>query len=273
MTLSKTMSADIEILVRQFLIKISKKKFLKLLKEIIMADDPSLRTQSHRYSQAKLIAKKRISSEKFLKEIRPDDKITKEVIKLDLESIKKKQITTISGDQLQTIMRFKNSYKPDELALYLMLISGRRLKEICESKFKTKKLTKNKILIHGVAKRRDAKQFFEIELIDNKTSFFKSLKDLKKGIKNKKYGSFQKSVMRKMKKVLRHEFHPHMLRRVYAVYLFQFRNRNNISMNAFIQNVLTHQSISASVHYTNIKFDFNSDILGVKKYKKKNSRI
>lgn len=268
MTLSKIMSEDIHQLVNN-LQNLTKKKFLKLLKEIIMADDPSIRTQTSRYSQAKNITRKSIENEDFLINIKPDEGITKKAREMNSTYMDNKKITTIHAEQLQFLMKYRNSHNPDELALYLMLTSGRRLKELCERDFKNIKHSKNKIHIHGVSKRSDPKQFFEIQLLDSKTIFLKSLKEMKKKIKNKKYGSFQKAVMRKMKKVLRHEFHPHMLRRIYAMYLFTFRNSKNININAFVQKVLKQQTIGSSIYYTTIKFDFDSDIFGKKKRKPK----
>ena len=62
------------------------------------------------------------------------------------------------------------------------------------------------------------------------------------------------------KKAIGPTWHAHMLRGVYAAYLFKFDNPENTKINTFIKNKLCHTTIDASLSYTGYTMDFDDDL-------------
>ena len=216
----------------------------------------SNRTISTRYSLIKKEFKEITKNKDFLNKIKPLEEITKNLIEKNKTIRDNKKMFNVSKEIIEKILNLKNSVNPYDLAIFLLFVSGRRSNEILNSKFLNEK--KNKLIkMEGISKRTDINNFEFIPLV-NKTSFFKIYKKFKKFNLNK--DTFPRLLSLRIKKMLGNEFHPHMLRGIYASYLFKFKNPKELKINTFIQHVLGHSSIDSSLSYTGYDIVFDKPI-------------
>lgn len=259
MTLSKKIKERLNKL-GQELTNNNKKKTLEEIKNILDNKKNSIRTLSVNYSLAKRLMKEYTKDKEFLKQIKPNDSITKTILKQNENKLNESKMTVITKEFIEKILSFNGSNDLFKLALYLLLTSGRRVSELVDSKFTGKNGSK-KITISNIRKRSDKNQNLEIPLLVSKTTFIKNLRKFKQRYKYSNHKTFQRTLLRHTKKLLGENIHPHVLRKIYANYLFKFRNPSNLTINPFIKDVLQQQSLSSSFFYTNVKLDFDKDFM------------
>ncbi len=258
MSLSKKISAQI-ILLMENLTDSNKEETIKSIKFIVLEDSPMPRTQSARFSRIKTLFKTISEDEVFLKKIRPDPKITEDIIKDNVETRDERRLINITEEMINKILKIKDSNDPHELAIFLLFVSGRRVAELLEAEFINKKKIK-KVIIFGVKKRTDNTECQFIPLI-NKTRFFKQLRRFDMFKKFINMDTFHRTLNRKIKVILGESFKPHTLRGMFVTYSFKFRNKDNLKINTFIMRALCHQSINSSLNYTQYRITFDKDIL------------
>lgn len=240
-------------------------KILKKLSDIILHDNPCNKTITVRYSLAKNIFKQQhIDDQELLSKMKPAANITTSVRDNDLNVRNKKKKISISRKIIKKILSFNMSDNIHEITFYILLVTGCRTGELCTSSF-TNSSSKKKIKIDIIKKRRDKKQNFTILTLANKYIVLKNIKKFKSMYKKISENQTQGSFMRRLSEQFKKKIHPlyssHLLRNIYANYLYTFRNTSNLTINPFIQKILNHQTTHASIPYTRIKFSFKKDFI------------
>lgn len=255
--------------------KLTNENILKKLDKILNSDDVKPRTLSLRYSVAKKIylTKRKDPDIEFSKKIKPDDNITSEIIKVNQEIRDNKRQLLIPAKLIKDIIKLKKSDDLRDIYIYILLISGRRFSDIFDNalpetssdivKYSKDPSNKNNIVVIGL-KKRD-KSLCKFKALTNRSDFFKILKKINIGLNSSKL-AFRKSLALHIEKLgkrnnLSFKLTPHMMRGIYAVYIWTFRNDGNFKINTSIQNSLCHVSINSSNSYTGMVMDFKKDLL------------
>lgn len=263
MTLSKKLSEEAKRIGKEFSESKDEKKALSQIKKAICGSDKkcSDRTQSVRYSQFKKIISTFTNNIEFLKKIKPHDEITKRLIIKNTEIRDNKKMLIIPREIMVKLISLKNSINPYDIALYLLLMSGRRISEILEAKFSLSSI-KGHIKMEGAKKTRFNDSVLDFKPIGTPKAFLRHLKKFRKLEVNPI--TYPRMLGLRLKKLLGNEWHPHMLRGLYAIYLFKFDNPDLLKINSFIQSALNHKTIGASLSYTGYSIkDVSSKLKGV----------
>ena len=259
MSINKKIKVKINNIIENFN-SLDKDKIIKDLRVILLEDEPKSRTQAVRFSIVKKMFKKITDDKEFLSKIKPDQNITDGIVLEDAKRRDGEKLFDINLDLVEKINSYQHSNDIYELALYLLMITGRRVSELMEAVFINVKGNRN-IKIDGVKKRTDEGICEFIPLI-NKTKFFKLYKKFKIMLKHvSSLSSFHRNLGRNTKKKLGQDFNPHKMRKIYANYSFRFRNKLKEKLNTHIKRVLCHMSINASLNYTGININFDKDII------------
>lgn len=258
--MNKETKGEIKQLVKDFK-KGQEEETLKKIKEIMSKKKFSDRTITSYYSFIKNDFKKVSDNEDFLKNIRPDDEITRSVLKKNLEIKNDRKMIDISEGMLEKISLYKDSQKAIDLVIWLMLMCGRRISEITEGTFYTKKGTK-KIFFKGIKKKKTgpSDEEFELHLLCNKTLFIRNYKLFKKITVGRTTLSINQSANRKIKEEFGSQFSSHSMRGIYVNYLFMFGNSEKKKINTFIRDMLKHDIVETSMNYTQYNLTFKKKI-------------
>lgn len=257
--------------------KINEEKKVSEIKKEIYKGKPTERTVLVRYSAIKKIIyqdKKKhtvkstkniqCKAQKILDKLQPDPNLINKIRKESEKKRDQKKKVIINQDIIEKIMSYENSDDIYENAIYLLLVTGRRIIELIESEFylSKKKQYKNYILADGIKKRKDDGNGCSfIPLVNNK-KVMKKIKDFKNKIKYKKnIESFKRLLLRKIKAKIDQNMKTHSLRGIYVMYLYKFRNEKNEKVNSFIMSNLCHQNIDSSLNYTGYELNFDEDII------------
>lgn len=242
--------------------KLSEKELLEKLKKIVYRPPSSNRTITWRYSLIKKYLKNYIKNKELLFKIKPPDNLTNKVIKLNIEKRDSEKRIIIDEELIKKILSYEKSEDIYEQYIYLLLISGRRLRELTESKFINVK-SSNLIIIEGIKKTRGFKLGLKVMFkpLVSKSKFFRIYRKFNRIKKNSNIKNISGNLQRIIKTKLDQNLKAHDLRRIYAVYSYQFRNKDNEKINTFIKEALNHSSIDASLSYTGIKFTFDHDFI------------
>ncbi len=238
-----------------------KKKLLDLIKTEAYKNNPTERTILARYSTIKKLISEYITDPKFINKIKAPITLTNKIRNENKEIRDKKQLITINEDTIMKILSFRYSDNIYENAIYLLFVTGRRLIELLTAKFYSKKNSSNYIYIDGIRKRKDNKKSCRFIPLTDKKETIEKIHEFQEKIKKVKTDSFKRSLLRNIKKKVDDSFYTHMLRGIYIMYLYKFRNKNNKKINTFIMNNLCHQNIDSSLSYTGYNINFNEDII------------
>ena len=247
--------------------KLSDKEILDKIKQIVFTvgdkkNGISDRTITWRYSLIKKKLKPRLSKE-LSNKIKPPNNLTDKVIKENIERRNSMIVKQVSKETIQKILSFETSKNPYEMYIYLMFITGRRLREILDGTFRNEKGTKN-IFMTGLKKTRQKElEDREVQIIPlvAKTKFFRVYRKLKNILKYSNIKHIENNLQKNIKTILGPEWKTHDLRRAYGIYMWKHRNPQRLSINPFLQKVLNHSSIDTSIHYCNLDLSFNEDIV------------
>lgn len=260
MTLSRKIQNEI------LKIKYNKQKHTSILNQIskiIMSDNPKPRTISVRYSLIKKHFKSKTNNTEFLNSIRPPSKITETLLKQNADIRDNRKLIPIEQKIIEHAITLKTSTNMYDLAIFLLLVTGRRSSELLTGKYIADSNGKD-IKMRGILKRTDTKQCNFTPLV-KPSIVLSTLRRFRTYIKNKPIsrGTFNRGLNRRIKKLFGSTYKPHTLRGVYVTYLFKFRNTGDLKINTFIKNQLCHQSINSSLNYTQYKLGPNitSDII------------
>lgn len=242
--------------------KTNQKKTLSQIKHLVFQTKPTIRSQTVRFSLIKKIFREHSKAdEEFLHSIRPKDEITQRVKQENEQRRDSRKLKTIDKDQITKILSFSDSDKAKEQGIYLLLVCGRRVSELLTSSFRNVIGTRGSIRADGLKKRTDSGNDCQVLLLVKKTKFFKILHQFRKKIKGHSTKAVHRALDRSIKKHLGNDWTPHTLRKIYANYAFQFRNKQRLKLNPFIRDVLCHQSVLSSLNYTGVSFSFQQDLI------------
>lgn len=241
----------------------NKEQTLKTIKEKIESQGYSNRSLTINYSLIKKIFKDYTTDQTFLSKIKPDDEITKSVIKENQEVKETRPMKPVNKDIIETLKTYKKSDKLHPLLTWLLFVSGRRISEILEGTFFTKPRNKN-LFFKGIKKKKtDDDETYELKLISTKTAFLKNYKKMLKLKGNRSNETVIRQNSRFIKKNLGEDFNNHSLRGIYANYLFKFNNPDELRFNTFIKNVLKHDIVETSLNYSGYNIKQNKKIRGL----------
>jgi len=242
-----------------------KQNMLDDINQIILADDPAMRTITIRYSLVKKMFKEITDDKSFLSKIKPDPKITETIIEQNNKIRDDKKLIIIDRADIKQTLSYGFSNDVYDLFIFLLFVTGRRTHELFSANFVNVMKSKN-IRIEGVAKRTD-EGICEFPPLISKTKFFKIYNRYKKLQHKTNQNTFHRGLNRHIKKVFPNKkWNPHVFRGMYVMYGYKFRNTKRQKINTFIKEHLCHQSINASMNYTQYKLadDVTTDI--AKKY-------
>lgn len=241
---------------------LSDKQILEIIKTIVYKGSPKDRTITWRYSLIKRYMKSHTKDKMLLYKMKPPDELTNSVIKKNKEKRDSEKRLIISKDLIKKILAFEKSNDVYEMYIYLLLVSGRRLREITNAKFMNVK-SSNQIIIDGITKLRGKDNGSKVKFtpLVSKTKFFRVYRKFNRINKNSNIKKMSDNLQRIIKVKLNPKLKAHDLRRAYAMYAYTFRNKGNIKVNPFIKEALNHSTSEASMSYTGIVFEFKKDII------------
>lgn len=251
MTLSKQAKEKVNALLAELETRNRNKKWiLKQIKKIVMVNNPTDRTITVRYSNIKKMFKDANIADNIVRSIKPKKRVTQKVIRENVNRRDEMQQMVISAQTIEKIFLLNESNNFYDLAIYLLFCSGRRTRELFDAEFqRTNK--RDRIRIIGVKKRSDYgicdfQPICEVDEFFDAYDRFIEMKDEREI----KYASFSRQLNREIKRSLKNNLHPHNLRGMYVTYMFKHRNKKRQKINPFIRNNLCHQSLDASLSYT-----------------------
>lgn len=265
MSLSKSLKIDIDKIMKN-MGKVDQKQILKEIKDAIYKGNPKERTITWRYSMVKRYLKTITKNQDFLNKVKPDDALTDRVVRLNLQKRDSEKRIVIDKEFINKIISFEKSKDIYEMYMYLLLISGRRLRELTEAKFTNVK-SSNEVLICGIKKKgfslgaNVSAKAETFKPLVSKTKFFRVYRKFYRIYKNSNIKNISGNLQRIIKQKLGKDFKAHDLRKIYAIYSYKFKNKKNLKINSFIKDVLNHTSIDSSISYTGIVIKFNKDII------------
>ena len=236
------------------------------IKELVYANKPAIKTISSRYSLIKSYLKKNYEglNDKFLSTIKPPDEITKSLLNESMEKRSAKTNFSFDDADVDKILNLKNSENPQDIAIYLQFISGRRGSEIYQNK------NDHDIIKLSIVKKPDLIKFSNLHKKSNNKNEIVSLipntltnKEFKKKyIKlNALLGdiSTQDAINRVNKRIKllfpqKKNMSSHRLRGMYAQYMYSNHNEDDQNINGYITKILNHDSPDSSLFYSNYKY-------------------
>jgi hypothetical protein len=261
MTLPIWISTELDKIILKYDSK-NDEKTLDEIKKLVFTKNPSDRTITWRYSMIKSNLKKIDKFKNILSKVKPSDDLTKNVIESNKKKRDEIKRTIIDKEIINKIMKFEKSNNIYEIYIWLLFISGRRLREIIKSKFYNIKGSQL-INMKGVFKKKNNNEENSIKFktLIPKTRFFKAHKKLMKIYKYSNIKNLSHNLQINIKKKLGKEYKTHNLRGIYVMYAYKFRNNENKKLNSFIMDFLNHDVIESSLSYTNYLINFDIDII------------
>jgi integrase len=258
MTLSKNNLDEINKLFKLYKKQMSKNEKNILVKKIInyiMKNYKNERTITNKVSLIKKMAQEKFKDKEFTALLVPKKEITQKARADNNKLQEKRKRLDISKDLINKLFSFHDSKNISELIFYLLFMTGRRISELLTAKFINKKKCKG-VYISGLKKKRnkeDSNKEYCIYVIDPKTKVLRSYDKMKKKISGKNLDNLTRKLNRDIKK-LDPRFKLHILRSLYANYLYKYRNKENLNFNGFIKEKLNHTTLSSSFGYNFIHF-------------------
>lgn len=236
---------------------------LKYIHDLVLTGDPKPRTITNRYSKIKRFLRDEfdIFTEEFLKQVKPDDKITQSVIDMDKETRQNKSTIKFTQEDINKILTLKSNKRLVDRLIYLQLVSGRRINELIDPEMKiTLPRKKGHVVFSHLSKQRDNKEKTLVKLMDDiKAHEFKEMtEDVRDKVQELGLNirEMTNKVNIRMKKLFPKSDikSSHNLRGMYAVYLWHLSGRKQ-NINGFLTDVLNHTTPDASLNYSNYVFE------------------
>lgn len=250
MSINKELKEEL-INIRDRITRSNKKQILKEIHELLNEKISNDKTLSTIYSEVKKLMGEKTKDKRFLNKIKADQEVYKRITTEYKKTLLEREQKEITESLLNKIKELKNGDLYDR-AIYLLTVSGSRLKELLEGEYSSKRGKGNMVHIKGlVQKKKTAKYEGDIVPLIEKKEFLslvrKFQKDYKKdGIERR---SFNRTLNRRVKK-LQNNLNPHGLRGIYALLSFTFNNPNKLSRTAHITKSLNHSLDISSLSYT-----------------------
>jgi len=263
----------------------TEKELKKKIDDLVYENKPAIKTISSRYSLIKTYLKKNYEGldKDFINTIKPPDEITKALINDSMEKRQAKTNFTFDEDDINLILSLKDSKNPQDIAIYLQFISGRRASEIYQHKddhdiinLTRIKNKPNMIKFSNLHKKsNNTNNKNEIVSLIPNTSDSKEFKILYNNLKNLLGDiSTQDSINRVNKRIKslfpkNKNMSSHRLRGMYAQYMYSQHNIEDQNINGYITKILNHDSPDSSLSYSNYKFEKKKLLDPNRKIKKK----
>jgi hypothetical protein len=221
----------------------------------------NLRTITTKVTQAKKWMREKTNDKDFYLNINPKKEITQNVIRINIKKLEEnREFQKIKKSEIDKFLNeYRDSLNIYEIGFYILLNTGRRINEMIKNieKFTNKPRSNNIIYFSGILKKRkkdEKSERVEIMTIDNKKDVMNAIRKMKKLLKMKNKTSFQRSLQSWIKKLSgEHKWTSHMLRSIYANYLFVTKNPKNQIYNAYIRERLHHKNLATSINYSDVK--------------------
>lgn len=232
-----------------------------LVEEIIEDPiNPTNKTILTRYSKVKNYIREKYKeiSEAELKQIKPPAEIVNSVLENDAKLKETKKNIKFNQELVDKILSYKDSKNLYEKFIYLQFISGRRISEIKEFDNIVKLFKNNNNEIKMKLNKKKHQNFEIVKIMPNTiepSEFKKQLKKLRDVIEEIDTGDYTKRLNRFIKKNLGKDYTTHSLRGMYGSYMFNKHNPENLNINAYLKNLLNHDSIDSSISYSNYQFE------------------
>ena len=229
---------------------------LEKIHELSEANEPTLKTVASRYSKIKKYLRENYPnySESELKQVRPDEEITKAIIQDDMEKRSEKTNITFDDNLINKILSFKNSKNDLEKFIYLQFISGRRINEIKSNDYIVRTYKDKLKMKLSKSKDNDYQEIFLLPDTLSPKEFKKEVDNLRARISDISSSDWNSRINRHIKKNLRKDLTSHNLRGMYGTYAFHKYNPENKNINGFLTEILRHSSYDASLNYSKYKY-------------------
>ena len=236
-------------------------ELLNYIKELALMNDPKDRTISARYSFIKKFLRENFPkyNEDFLKQVKPDDKLTESIV-ADNDMIRKNKKNFIFNKSIvDKLLSLKDSDNIYDRMIFLQFISGRRISEIFGDDDIKLSAVRNKptyIKFSRLNKQKEDKPA-QVKLINTDSKTFKKMyltnKKIIEGISLK---DLNKRINNRLRKVTGIDgMSSHNTRGMYALYLYSTDNEKNQNINGYLTDVLNHDSTDASLNYSNYIYE------------------
>jgi len=262
----------------------TEKQIKDKIDSLVYSGSPALRTISSRYSLFKSYVRKNYDglSDDFLKTIKPPDEIIKHLLNEDMERRQAKTNFNFSDKDVDKILSLIDSDNILDLGIYLQFISGRRASEIYQHKddhdlIKLERIKNKPELVKFSSlhkKNNDEKREIVMlvpDTIDSKT-FKEKYTQLQKNF-DIKTQDYINRINRRLKELFKNkkDMSSHKLRGMYAVYMFNEHNPQDMNINGFITDILNHDSPDSSLNYSNYVYKKTPVVKIERKIKKKSN--
>lgn len=242
----------------------TKKEYLDEIQNIVkyFVDNYSnQRTICSKISTFKRILKKNGWNIVLLKNMTPGRNITREVTRRNRSKFEKRCEVNLTTDVIMEKLNKLANGLLIENCVALFINCGRRMSEVCRGEFMECKNETHKILFKGLKKKRARSKYCEndfvpIDIIQTKDEFMKqyeSLKTMRELYKpNSLVNILQKEIKIGLSDIVSKPT-SHTTRVIYVNYLYATRNVDKKLYNVFIKDVLHHETLNSSAHYTDIR--------------------
>ncbi len=231
----------------------NKDETLEAIKHLVLDNTGTVNSQCTVFSNAKKYFARFTTDNKFLSQIKPHWKVTNQSFAMGRERMVNRAMLEVNKDTISQIMGYEKSKDIFELCVFLLFVSGRRIGELVNKKITICKGKPSCLNIDSVFKRNDDKKNFEFPTMISNTRFKKAYTRFKHLYKKGNPITFRLVLYKHIKKLFNEEYHAHTFRKIYAAYMFKYKNPKNIIINSFLQQILLHQKIESSVSYTDVK--------------------
>jgi hypothetical protein len=259
MTISKKDIQKIEEILKDYKKEDTKEIKNSLAKKLInLYLESNLKTSSkaNKISLTKKYVSNKINDLDFTNKIVAPKTITEETFKKAAHKRMNKKIFEIKKSTLDKIISFKNSENIYEMLIFLLFATGRRFKTILNNDIRNKKKT-SFIEAKLLKKRGEAiDKYYCFPVIGRKNEVLKVLKKFRKKFKNmniKQYSLNRRANIFIKKHLEDENINLRLLRSLYALYLFKFKNKKRQTINAFVGTVLCHESDQCGIYYTGLE--------------------
>ena len=252
--MSKKAIAKIDLLMKD---DPSNEQIIELVTTLSNDNEPTIRTIASRFSKMKSYLSKNFTvDDKTLKQLRPPDELTESIIHQNTVMRNSKKEIEFSQADVDEILKLKFSKSPFEQAIFLELVSGRRISELFENPMRIDK--SNGKIVKMQLNKTQKKKFEPFSLLKDANilnlEFKPMVMKLRSSVNGMSLNDFNKRVNRSLKDINK-DLTSHDLRAMYAVYRYHTDNPEDQILTGYISKVLNHSDTSdAGINYSAMKF-------------------
>ena len=259
MTISIKDQQNIDNILSQYKSDLSDAKKIELSKKLVnlfLESNLKISSKANKISLTKKYVSKKIKDNFFTNKIVAPKELTQKTFEIAAKRRMEKKIFEIKKQTLDKIFSFAKSDNVYEMLIYLLFVTGRRFKTILNNDIRNKKGTRH--LEAKLLKKRGVltEKYYSFPVIGRKFEILKVIKRFRKKYTNLriKENSFNRRANIFIKLYLDdNKINLRLLRSLYALYLFKFKNKQRQTINAFVGTVLCHESDQCGIYYTGLE--------------------